>query len=43
MSRWIGYAELYFTGKKCPEFEVVDYKEALQWFDTIAQNRNFGK
>ena len=21
MSRWIGYAELYFTAKKCPEFD----------------------
>ncbi len=43
MSRWIGYAELFFTSKKCPELEVEDYQAALQWFDHIAQNRNFGK
>ena len=43
MSRWIGYAELFFTAKKCPEFEVEDYQQALHWFDQISQDRNFGK
>jgi undecaprenyl diphosphate synthase len=43
MSRRIGYAELYFTAKKCPEFEVPDYQEALTWFDKMANLRNYGK
>lgn len=43
MSRWIGYAELYFTAKKCPEFEVSDFKESLQRFDKMAELRNYGK
>jgi undecaprenyl pyrophosphate synthase len=43
MSRRIGYAELFFTSKKCPELEVEDFQAALQWFDHIAQDRNFGK
>jgi len=43
MSRRIGYAELYFTGKKCPEFEVEDMQAALQRFDHMADMRNFGK
>lgn len=43
MSRWIGYAELYFTSKKCPEFDVEEYKKSLTWFETIANLRNYGK
>jgi undecaprenyl pyrophosphate synthase len=43
MSRWIGYAELYFTAKKCPEFEVSDFKESLSRFDKMAELRNYGK
>lgn len=43
MSRWIGYAELYFTPKKCPEFWVEAYQEALQRFDTIQAHRNYWK
>jgi len=43
MSRWIGYAELYFTAKKCPEFDVEEYKKALQWFNDIADLRNYWK
>lgn len=43
MSWWIGYAELYFTAKKCPEFEVSDMQESLQRFDTMADARNYGK
>ena len=43
MSWWIGYAELYFTAKKCPEFSVPDLQEALQRFNTMADLRNYGK
>ncbi len=43
MSRWIGYAELYFTAKKCPEFEVSDFKQSLSRFDQMAILRNYGK
>lgn len=43
MSRWIGYAELYFTKKKCPELLVEDYQKALTRFDEIEQHRNFWK
>jgi len=43
MSRRIGYAELYFTAKKCPEFETEDYEIALQRFNAMAEKRNFGK
>ncbi|HCB51326.1 TPA: hypothetical protein DEP21_01975 [Patescibacteria group bacterium] len=43
MSRWIGYAELYFTAKKCPELDIPTYKEALNWFNNISEKRNFGK
>jgi undecaprenyl diphosphate synthase len=43
MSWWIGYAELYFTAKKCPEFDVEEYKKALIWFNDMADLRNYGK
>lgn len=43
MSRWIGYAELYFTAKKCPEFTVPEFKKALEWFNEMADLRNYGK
>ncbi len=43
MSRWIGYAELYFTAKKCPEFDVPELEKALKRFDTMADLRNYGK
>ena len=43
MSRRIGYAELYFTAKKCPELEVPDFQEALKRFDHMAEMRNYGK
>lgn len=41
MSWWIGYAELYFTEKMCPELLVEDYKKALEWFDQVEQHRNY--
>lgn len=43
MSRWIGYAELYFTDRKCPELDVPTYIESLKWFDSVSEKRNFGK
>ncbi len=43
MSWWIGYAELYFTAKKCPEFDIQEYQKALIRFDEIASLRNYWK
>jgi len=43
MSRWIGYAELYFTPKMCPELGIPEYQEALKRFEGIANLRNYGK
>ena len=43
MSRWIGYAELYFTPKKCPEFDTYDLEKALTRFNDISDLRNYGK
>ncbi len=43
MSWRIGYAELYFTGKKCPEFDIESYKKALVWFNEMADLRNYWK
>lgn len=43
MSWWIGYAELYFTEKKCPELDIPEYTKALDWFDKMADLRNYGK
>ncbi len=41
MSWWIGYAELYFTAKKCPEFDIQEYQKALIRFDEMASLRNY--
>jgi undecaprenyl diphosphate synthase len=43
LSRWIGYAELFFSKLQFPTFRVEDMKEALQRFDSIINYRNFGK
>lgn len=43
MSWRIGYAELYFTDIKCPALDTTEYQKALDWFDSVAQKRNFGK
>ncbi len=40
---WIGYAQLYFTATKCPDFREEELKKALERFDSIADKRNFGK
>lgn len=40
---WIWYAELYFSPKKCPEFNTQDFDEALRRFDEISSKRNFWK
>lgn len=43
MSRWIGYAELYFTETLYPAFTVQELQRALEWFDGIVVHRNYGK
>lgn len=43
MTRWIWYAELYFFDKYFPDFTVNELKKSLEWFDSVIQNRNFGK
>ncbi len=43
MSWRIGYAELYFTAKKCPEFDIPEYEKALTRFNEMADLRNYGK
>ncbi len=40
---WIGYAELYFTEKLLPDFDIEELNRALEWFDSIVNERNFGK
>jgi len=41
MSWRIGYAELYFTARKCPEFDIEEYEKALKRFDEKADLRNY--
>jgi undecaprenyl pyrophosphate synthase len=41
MSWWIGYAELFFTKKRCPELDIPTYQEAIIWFNQMAEKRNF--
>jgi undecaprenyl diphosphate synthase len=43
MSWWAGYAQLYFCPKMCPEFSIEDLNEALEWFDSISDDRNYWK
>ena len=43
MSRWAGYAELYFSPKLYPDFDTSDLDEALAWFEKVKNERNFGK
>jgi undecaprenyl diphosphate synthase len=43
MSWRIGYAELFFTAKRCPELDVPTYQESLNWFNGMAEKRNYGK
>ncbi len=40
---WVWYAELYFTEKLCPEFDHNEIDKALEWFNNIYHERNFGK
>ncbi|MBS8122492.1 polyprenyl diphosphate synthase [Candidatus Vampirococcus lugosii] len=40
---WIGYAELYFSDKLCPDFTSEDLEQVLEWFCDIQKDRNFGK
>ncbi len=43
MSRWIGYAELYFFENYFPDFTVDELKKSLVWFDSVVEHRNFGR
>lgn len=43
MTRWIGYAELYFTSTTYPALGQEELDKALHRFDTIADKRNYGK
>lgn len=40
---WIGYAELYFTKIKCPDFTIDELQTALARFDEVSNERNFWK
>lgn len=42
-SWWIGYAELYFSAQYFPDLLPPVLDEALAWFDSIAEHRNYGK
>lgn len=41
MSRWIWYAELYFTDKLYQDLDNEEIAESLVWFDKMSQFRNF--
>lgn len=41
MSRWIGYAELYFEKKLFQDVECADLDKALNWFSSVVWFRNF--
>ncbi len=43
MSRWIGYAELYFSQLKFPDFSPTELQKALERRSERADKRNFGK
>lgn len=43
MTRWISYAELYFSEEYFPDFDVQKLQDALIWFDSVIQHRNYGK
>lgn len=43
MSRRIWYSELYFTAKKCPELDTIEYQKALDRFNNMANMRNYWK
>lgn len=43
MSRWIGYAELYFSQLKFPDFSPDELQKAMEWRSDRADKRNFGK
>ena len=39
----IWYAQLYFTDKYFPDFDVEEFKKALTWYDSVATTQNFWK
>ena len=42
MSRWIWYAELFFTQTLYPDFTSIELQEALVYYDSVAHRKNFG-
>jgi undecaprenyl diphosphate synthase len=40
---WIWYAQLYFTDLYFPDFNVEEFKKALEWYNTTVNTQNFGK
>lgn len=43
MTRWIGYAELYFSKEYYPAFTTAHLDEAFVRYDSVADERNFWK
>ncbi|HMT00971.1 MAG TPA: undecaprenyl diphosphate synthase family protein [Candidatus Absconditabacterales bacterium] len=43
MARRIGYAELYFSEKKFPDLDFAEITKILGRFDSVSDQRNFGK
>lgn len=43
MTRWISYAELYFSDKFFPDFSIEELQKALERYDSIVKYRNFWK
>jgi len=43
MSRWIGYAEIFFSELFFPDFDKIQLEKALERYDTVYEYRNFGK
>jgi undecaprenyl diphosphate synthase len=43
MSRWIGYAELYFSQLTFPDFAPTELQKAIERWSDRADKRNFGK
>ena len=40
---WIWYAQLYFTDLKFPDFNIEEFKNALNWYDKVIKYQNKGK
>jgi len=42
MSWWMSYAELYFTPTLYPVLSTDEVAQAIEWFDSVSDTRNFG-